>query len=188
MPSPLRIPWIHRGWTPALVLNIILPPFLTLHSSSQIYKCLLFPALHPSSRSALIPVAYHALKFLSPFHCCETCKRRKFIPARYCEESNQIKLIQLKYVRILIFHWHIKMYCRLSHKGSPRILDWVAYPFSSGSSQSRNWTGVSCIAGRFFINCAMREAPINSLKYVRILIFHWHMLKKKKKTSNEKTV
>ena len=27
---------------------------------------------------------------------------------------------------------------QLSHKGSPRILEWVAYPFSRGSSQSRN--------------------------------------------------
>ena len=30
---------------------------------------------------------------------------------------------------------------QLSHKGSPRILEWVAYPFSSGSSRPRNWTG-----------------------------------------------
>ena len=41
---------------------------------------------------------------------------------------------------------------QLSHKGSPRILEWVAYPFSSGSSRPRNQTDVSCIAGRFFIN------------------------------------
>ena len=34
---------------------------------------------------------------------------------------------------------------QLSHKGSPRILDWVAYPFSRGSSWPRNRTGVSCI-------------------------------------------
>ena len=47
---------------------------------------------------------------------------------------------------------------QLSHKGSPRILDWVAYPFSIGSSQHRNETGVSCIAGRFFTNWAIREA------------------------------
>ena len=45
-------------------------------------------------------------------------------------------------------------YCRqiryqLSHKGSPRILEWVAYPFSSISSWPRNWTGVFCIAGGF---------------------------------------
>ena len=32
---------------------------------------------------------------------------------------------------------------QLSHKGSPRILEWVAYPFSRGSSQLRNWTRVS---------------------------------------------
>ena len=31
-----------------------------------------------------------------------------------------------------------------------RILEWVAIPFSKGSSQPRNQTEVSCIAGRFF--------------------------------------
>ena len=31
-----------------------------------------------------------------------------------------------------------------------RILEWVACPFSRGSSQSRNQNRVSCIAGRFF--------------------------------------
>ena len=41
---------------------------------------------------------------------------------------------------------------QLSHKGSPRILKWVAYPFSSRSSRPRNPTGVSCTAGRFFTN------------------------------------
>ena len=30
---------------------------------------------------------------------------------------------------------------QLSHKSSLRILEWVAYPFSSGSSEPRNWTG-----------------------------------------------
>ena len=44
---------------------------------------------------------------------------------------------------------------QLSHKGSPRILEWVAYPFSSGSSQPRNWTRVFCTAGGFFTNWAM---------------------------------
>ena len=31
-----------------------------------------------------------------------------------------------------------------------RILEWVAFPFSRGSSQPRNRTGISCIAGGFF--------------------------------------
>ena len=33
-----------------------------------------------------------------------------------------------------------------------RILECVAFPFSMGSSQSRNQIQVSCIAGRFFTN------------------------------------
>ena len=41
---------------------------------------------------------------------------------------------------------------QLSHKGSPRILEWAAYPFSSRSSQLMNQTGVSRIAGRFLTN------------------------------------
>ena len=39
-----------------------------------------------------------------------------------------------------------------------RILERVAILFSRGSSQSRDRTWVSCIAGRFFTNRAMREA------------------------------
>ena len=37
-------------------------------------------------------------------------------------------------------------------------LEWVAYPFSRGSSQFRDQTQVSCIAGRFFTSWATREA------------------------------
>ena len=52
-------------------------------------------------------------------------------------------------------------YCRilyqLNHQGSPRILEWVVYPFSSRSFQPRNWTGVSCIAGGFFTNWVIRQ-------------------------------
>ena len=47
---------------------------------------------------------------------------------------------------------------QLSHKGSPRMLGWGAYPSSSGSSQPRDRTRVSCIAGRFFTTWAIREA------------------------------
>ena len=48
-----------------------------------------------------------------------------------------------------LLHCRQIRYC-LSHQGSPRILEWVAYPFSRGTSQPRNQTGVSCIAGGFF--------------------------------------
>ena len=49
---------------------------------------------------------------------------------------------------------------QLSHKGSPRILEWVTYPFSRGSSRPRNQTQVSRIAGGFFTRWAIR-APQN---------------------------
>ena len=39
-----------------------------------------------------------------------------------------------------------------------RILEWVVVPFSRGSSQQRDQTQVSHIAGRFFTSWATREA------------------------------
>ena len=47
---------------------------------------------------------------------------------------------------------------QLSHKGSPRILECVAYPFVSRSFQPRDRSGVSCIAGGFFTNWTIKEA------------------------------
>ena len=41
-----------------------------------------------------------------------------------------------------------------------RVLQWVAISFSRGSSWPRDWTQVSCIAGRFFTTWATREAPL----------------------------
>ena len=46
-----------------------------------------------------------------------------------------------------------------------RILEWLAIPFSRGSSWPRDWTQVSCIAGRFFTIWTTREV----LTVVRIL-------------------
>ena len=59
---------------------------------------------------------------------------------------------------------------QLSHKGSPRIVEWVAYPFSSRSSQPRDRTGVSCIAGGFFTNWAIREAHMTLKKLPKIIL------------------
>ena len=39
-----------------------------------------------------------------------------------------------------------------------RVLEWVAFPFSRGSSQPRDWTQVFRLAGRFFTSWATREA------------------------------
>ena len=42
-----------------------------------------------------------------------------------------------------------------------KILEWVAVPFSKGSSWSKDWTQGSYIAGRFFTVWAIGKAPIN---------------------------
>ena len=48
-------------------------------------------------------------------------------------------------------------------QGKPKN-EWIAYPFSSGSSWPRCQTMVSCIAGRFFATWAIREALWGVLK------------------------
>ena len=45
-----------------------------------------------------------------------------------------------------------------------RILEWVAILFSRGCSWPRDWTQVSCTAGRFFTIWATREAPVDSME------------------------
>ena len=60
-----------------------------------------------------------------------------------------------------------------------RILEWVAKPFSSGSSQPRDRTRVSCIAGGFFTNWATREAqesPTFMYKCILLVLFLWRTL------------
>ena len=45
------------------------------------------------------------------------------------------------------------------------ILEWVAIPFSRASSWPRNWTQVSCIAGRFFTIWATRRVYLVSFRW-----------------------
>ena len=59
----------------------------------------------------------------------------------------------------------------LSHQESPGILEWVADPFSRGSSWPRNQTGVSCIPGRLLTSWATREAITNVCCPFRLTFF-----------------
>ena len=43
----------------------------------------------------------------------------------------------------------------------PRILEWIAIPFSRRSSRPRGQTQVSCIAGGFFTNWVTREVSLS---------------------------
>ena len=62
-----------------------------------------------------------------------------------------------------------------------RILEWVAISFSRGSSQPRDWTRVSCTAGRFFTDWTTREAMycvyvhIKQCIYVKPIHFAVHL-------------
>ena len=60
-----------------------------------------------------------------------------------------------------------------------RILEWVAISFSRGSSQPRDWTRVSCTAGRFFTDWATREdflllASKYALKFLLFFKLRFH--------------
>ena len=71
-----------------------------------------------------------------------------------------------KKVKVLVTHSCLiscyPMHCRPPDSSvhgilQKKILEWVAIPFSSGSSQPRDWTQVSHIAGGFFTLSATRE-------------------------------
>ena len=80
-------------------------------------------------------------------------------------------ILRLKCRRVLALS-HVWLFCNPMDCSPPgtsvhgilqaRILEWVAIPFSRGSSPPRDWTWVSwnsCIAGRFFTIWATREGP-----------------------------
>ena len=55
-----------------------------------------------------------------------------------------------------------------------RMLEWVAIPFSRGSSRTMDQIQVSCITGRFFTIGAMREAHYLYI-YLCVLIMYVHL-------------
>ena len=61
-----------------------------------------------------------------------------------------------------------------------RILERVAMPFSEGSSQPRNQTQVSCIAGRFFTIWATKEAQDRLHLSAVNRTLNWKSLKQEK--------
>ena len=71
-----------------------------------------------------------------------------------------IKNPGLPHCKLILYH--------LSHQGSPRMLKWVACPFSRGSSWPRNPSGVSCMAGGFFTSWPTRE--VHAYIYIYIYV------------------
>ena len=57
-----------------------------------------------------------------------------------------------------------------------RIQEWVAIPFSRGSSQPRDGAQVSWIAGRFFTIWATRKALAEEYYFTEMILNHWCMV------------
>ena len=80
--------------------------------------------------------------------------------------------VVIKLCLTLVTPWtvaHLALLSSMHGISQARILEWVAISFSKGSSWSRDQTGASCIAGRFFTNWATREAP----PYIRLNLRRW---------------
>ena len=64
----------------------------------------------------------------------------------------------LSHVQLFANPWTVALQAPLTVGiAQARILHWVAMPSCRGSSQPRDWTQVSCIAGRFFTSWATKE-------------------------------
>ena len=70
---------------------------------------------------------------------------------------------------------------QLSHKGSPRILEWVAYPFSSGSSRPRNWTGGLLHCRWFLYQLSYQGSPFINKSPTKSVVLKWVFIPEKKR-------
>ena len=84
----------------------------------------------------------------------------------------EVKWESLSRVRLFETSWTIRSMEFLW----ARILEWVAFPFSRGSSQQRDWTQVSRTADRFFTSWATREVLLCVCGMKSILSLHFFSL------------
>ena len=131
-----------------------------------------FPVLHYLPGLAQIHVHWvsdaisppHPLLPLSPFAFNLSQHQGPSQWVYLCLKERKVKMKSFSRVRLFVTPWTIQVYGILQ----VRILKWVAYPFSRGSSWPRNQTRISCIAGGFFTNWAIREA-------LRCLVLNKHL-------------
>ena len=70
------------------------------------------------------------------------------------------KVKSLSCVRLFVTLWTVAYQAPLSRDSPGQNMEWVAISFSRESSWPRDWTRVSCIAGRCFNLWATREAEL----------------------------
>ena len=77
-------------------------------------------------------------------------------------DNSCVLLVKVKVAQLCLTFWDPMDYT-VHGILQARILEWVAFPFSNGSSQPRDWTQVSHIAGGFFTSWATREALLTCM-------------------------
>ena len=136
--------WFYKNW--------LLPPWLSVPLSSITP---VYPAWHMGSRLWIQVIREIAVDFIFPKSSVmgsiiHITLAQECLPHLRC----QWKWKSLSGVRLSATPWTIHVHAILL----ARTLEWEAFPFSRGSSQPRDQTHVSLIAGRFFTNWATRES------------------------------
>ena len=109
-------------------------------SPGNLYSSLAFLMMHSAYK--LNGWQYTAFSYLEPV-CCSMYSSNCcfFTCVQISQEAGQVV-------------WYSYLFKNFKND----YLEYVAIPFSRGSSQPRDWTQVSCIAGGFFTIWATREA------------------------------
>ena len=89
----------------------------------------------------------------TPRACSDSCPL-----SRWCHPTISSSVITFSSCLQSSQHQGLFQWVSSSHQVA-KVLEWVAYPFSSRSSRPRNPTKVSCIAGRFFTSWATQKSP-----------------------------
>ena len=122
---------------PPVILGSSLPPRLASHSSPSSHSCLVCTGscCCLGTRSCLTLLQPHGLE-----------PTRLLSPWDFSDKNTGVDSLSLlqgivptQGLNTHLPH-HRQIFYQLSHKGSPRMLEWVAYPFSSRSSRPRNQT------------------------------------------------
>ena len=72
--------------------------------------------------------------------------------------SNLFLLTSLQKCKSFSYVWLFETPWTVHGTFQARILEWAAFPFPRESSQPRDWTQVSCMAGGFFTSWVTMEA------------------------------
>ena len=165
MPSFPKLPYVHTHTflpTPKSLLMELLAPQVSGYSLNELSTFKKAPLSHPQCNSSglIQHLGYTAgdqgigrrLCFLYfPFPPCVN-PLIGFLPFKW-------KCHSFSCVWLLVASWIVVHQAPLSMEFS--MQEWVAIPFSRGSSWPRDWTWVSCIAGKFFYHLSHQGSPSN---------------------------